>query len=58
MRPRQLCNNLLHDCPVGPGISKGPHILEVSYGKAFAVRQGGAQIAGQLVDDLGTPAVL
>ena len=33
LTPGQLCNDPLHDWPVGPGGGKGPHVLEVSRGE-------------------------
>lgn len=30
MAPRDLCNRLLHNLPVGPGLRELPHVFEVS----------------------------
>jgi hypothetical protein len=35
--PRQLCNKLLHNCTVGPGFGKSPHIFEVEGGVAESI---------------------
>lgn len=56
MRPRNLCSKLLHKWPVRPGRSEGAHVLEVTRREALHLGEGLAQVRGQTVDDLGSPA--
>jgi hypothetical protein len=51
-----LCSKLLHDCPLGPGGREGPHVLEIPRRKALHVDKGLAQVGGEAVDHLGSPA--
>ena len=38
--PRQLCNSLLHNCFVGPGLRERSHVLQVSFGESPHVPEG------------------
>jgi hypothetical protein len=54
--PGKSCNRLLHEVLAGPGGGHGPHVLQVATGEAALLGEGGAQVGGEAVDDLGTPA--
>lgn len=56
--PGDLCNGLLHDRLLGPGGGEGPHVLEVAGREARHLRERLPEVAGELVDDLGSPAPL
>ena len=56
--PRQLSNSLLDDCGIGPGIGEGAHVEQIGAGKTFHLRESGAKVAGETLDDFGTPALL
>jgi len=43
---------------VWPGISEGPHVVQIAAGQAGHVEELGAQVDGQPVDDLSAPALL
>ena len=54
--PGDLCKSLLHDCPLRPCRSEGAHVFEVARREALHVGERLAQVRGQPVDDLRTPA--
>lgn len=41
----------------GPGVREGPHVEEIAARETAHVWKLGAQVPGQLVDDLRSPAV-
>lgn len=57
LAPRQLCNNLLHNCGISPFLGEFPHIFQISRGEPFDVRELRMKIGGELIDDAGTPAM-
>jgi hypothetical protein len=56
MPPRQLCNNLLHELPVGPSGGEGPHVFQVAGGATGQSRELPLKVGGEAVDDFGAPA--
>ena len=56
MAPWQLCNNLLHNCAVGPCLSKGSHVLKVSGGQPGHLRKSTPQVFSQAVNDFRAPS--
>ena len=55
MAPRDLCNDLLHNFLVWPGLREAPHVLEVAAGEALAVGELLPEVGGELIDDLRPP---
>jgi len=56
--PRNLCNNLLHELPVGPCFSESSHVFEVSWREPRHLGKRTPQISGQSIYYFGSPAVL
>ncbi len=56
--PGQLCNALLHNCPIRPGVGKLPHVLEVAWREPAHVRKSGLQVMRKPVDHPGAPSFL
>src|SRR3712207_1276621 len=54
--PRQSCNNLLHDLPIGIGLGERPHVFEVSPREASHLRECPPQIFAEPVDYASAPA--
>jgi len=57
MEPRNLCSNLLHKFPIGIFMSEPPHIFQISGRKSLHAGKGASQVLGNLIDDLGPPAL-
>src|ERR1700723_1704976 len=53
--PGQLCNKLLHNWFLRPGLCQGPHVLETSRAEALDAGKLILQIMGKPVDNPGTP---
>ena len=53
--PRDLCNDLLHNFLVWPGLREAPHVLEVAAGEPLAVGELLPEVGGELVDHLRPP---
>jgi hypothetical protein len=55
--PGQLCNKLLHNWFLRPGLCQGTHVLEASGAEALDARKLVLQIMGKPVDNPGTPTL-
>jgi hypothetical protein len=53
--PGQLCNKLLHNWFLRPGLCQGTHVLEASGAEALDAGKLILQIMGKPVDNPGTP---
>ena len=53
--PLQLCTRLLHNYGLGPGLSKGPHVLEVTRGETLLAGELVLEIPGETVNDFSAP---
>ena len=57
MTPGQKCHTLWHNLRVRPRLRQGSHVLEVARAEALHPGKARLQVAGQPVDDLGSPAL-
>ncbi len=57
MEPRQLVSTLLTKLAAGAFLGEELHVFEVGTGQPLHIGEGGAQIGGEAVDDLGAPAL-
>jgi hypothetical protein len=55
--PGQLCNKLLHNWFLRPGLFQGTHVLEASGAEALDARKLVLEIMGKPVDNPGTPTL-
>lgn len=53
--PRNLCNKLLHNCFVRPGLAERPHVFQVARGESFHVRERSLEVRRQTVDHFRAP---
>ena len=55
--PGQLCNKLLHNWFLRPGLGQSTHVLEASRAEPLDARKLILEIMGKPVDNLGTPTL-
>ena len=55
--PGELCKHRLHNCFIGPGLRERPHVLQISRGESFHVRERSLEVRRQAVDHFRAPVL-
>jgi len=57
MAPRQLCNNLLHEAPIGVCLGESPHVFQVAGREAGHPGEIVPEILRETIDDASPPTL-